>query len=92
MIALMLLAMQSATGELPVILHPTQAKLDIISDACRTPRKWLRHLGGDEVQIKPAKTAKYEQVDCVLAKLKATDISMKFGFIGNEQALETEKK
>jgi hypothetical protein len=63
----------------------TQAKLDAMSDACRAPRTWLKHRGGEEVQFQPSPDAKYETVDCVLGKLKESLLPLKMGFVGNER-------
>ncbi|RJF91335.1 hypothetical protein [Sphingomonas cavernae] len=70
----------------------TQSQLDAMSDACRAPRKWLKHLNGDEVRFRPAKRAKYEQVDCVLRHLKDSMAPMSFGFVGNEAIEEAGKQ
>jgi hypothetical protein len=82
-----LLAIAQATVT-PTPIKPvgalSQAQFDAFSDACRAPRKWLRHLGGDEVRFKPSRRANYDKVACVLQRLRESPGAMSFGFIGNE--------
>ncbi|MCC2975864.1 hypothetical protein LK533_04130 [Sphingomonas sp. PL-96] len=70
----------------------SQKQLDGMTDACRAPRGWLRHKGGDEIRFLPDPDAEYDKVDCVLKQLRESRIPMKLGFIGNEAPPETEKK
>jgi hypothetical protein len=60
----------------------SQSELDSISAKCHSPRKWLRNKGG-EIHLRPARNAKYEQVDCVLGALRRTNAGP-LGFVGNE--------
>ncbi|MGK6356991.1 hypothetical protein ACMGDH_17390 [Sphingomonas sp. DT-207] len=86
MILLLALALQASEPEHKPIIEVTQAQLDAMSDTCRTPQKWLKHLGGEQVQFQPSPKAKYEQVDCVLKQLRESAVPMKLGFVGNEEA------
>jgi hypothetical protein len=70
----------------------TQASLDRMSDRCRAPRDWLKHLDGNRVRFQPSLTAKFDKVDCVLGQLKKSDLPMNLGFVGNEAASNSEKK
>jgi hypothetical protein len=70
----------------------TQAMLDEMSARCRTPKRWLKHRGGDLVQFQPSRRAKYEQVDCVLQHLKDSLVPMNFGFVGNEATEDAGKQ
>ncbi|WP_126002212.1 hypothetical protein [Sphingomonas sp. ABOLE] len=63
-----------------------QARLDQMSAVCRTPKKWLQQVGGEQVQFKPSPKARYEQVDCLLKQLRESIVPMKLGFVGNEEA------
>jgi hypothetical protein len=63
-------------------LRLNQHQLDAVSDGCSTPRTWLRDVGGF-IHIQPEPTARYDQVDCVLAKLKKRHAGY-MGFEGNE--------
>jgi hypothetical protein len=92
MLLALVIAMQVPTSGTRGIAHPDQAQLDAISDECRTPKKWLRYVGGDEIRFKPAQNAKYEKVECLLAQLRKSSVPMNFGFIGNEALPESEKK
>ncbi len=92
MLLALVIAMQVATSGTPEIAHPDQAQLDAMSTECRTPQKWLKHAGGDEIRFKPARNAKYEKVDCLLAQLRKFRFPMNLGFIGNEALPESEKK
>ena len=64
----------------------SQAKLDVMSNACRAPRSWLTQLGGDQVRFQPSPDGKYAKVACVLKRLRKSTYPMKLGFIGNEAA------
>jgi hypothetical protein len=81
----LVLAMQAETPA-PAPAPVTQQALDAMSDACHTPRKWLKLLGGDEVQFLPPPHARFKQVDCLLAHLRSSNVPMKLGFVGNEVA------
>ncbi|UZK66819.1 hypothetical protein [Sphingomonas sp. M1-B02] len=85
LLAFTLLASGQETKPQPEI---SQARLDEMSVACRTPRKWLKHLAGEQVQFRPSPKARYEQVDCLLKQLRESAVPMKLGFVGNEQAPE----
>jgi len=63
-------------------LRLDQHQLDAVSDVCSTPRAWLRDVGG-VIHIQPEPTARYDQIDCVLAKLKTRHAGY-MGFEGNE--------
>ncbi len=80
-------ALQTAVLKTPKV-EVTQAKLDVMSDACRAPRKWLKHLGGEEIAFQPSPRAKFDKVDCLLKQLRESMIPMKLGFVGNEQVPE----
>jgi hypothetical protein len=82
------LMLQAAGQDARSPIQISQAKLDAMSATCRTPRKWLKHLGGEQVQFQPSPKARYEQVDCLLKQLRESIVPMKLGFIGNEQAPE----
>ena len=71
--------------------QPTQQRLDALSDQCGTPHEWLTNVGGKRVRIRPSPDAKYEAVDCMLQKLKASKLDMDLGFIGNEADLPKAK-
>jgi hypothetical protein len=60
----------------------SQPELDAISAKCQTPRRWLVNKAG-EIHLRPARTAKYEKVDCLLAALRKNHAGP-MGFIGNE--------
>jgi hypothetical protein len=60
----------------------SQHQLDAVSDGCSTPRTWLRNVDGF-IHIQPDPTARYDQIDCVLAKLKKRHAGY-MGFEGNE--------
>ncbi len=92
MLLALVIAMQVATSGTPEITDPDQAQLDAMSAECRTPKTWLKHVGGNEVRFKPARNAEYEKVDCLLAQLRKSSVPMNFGFIGNEALPESEKK
>ena len=60
------------------------ATLNAISDGCHLPRRALS-ARGEEIHFRPEPNAKYENVDCVLKKLKSTPgLPMKMGFVNNE--------
>lgn len=66
-------------GAAPLTLD--QAELDAISAKCHTPRTWMKSRGG--VILRPSKTVKYEQINCLLASLRRANGSP-VGFVGNE--------
>jgi hypothetical protein len=86
--ALLTIALQAALHSRSPVANLTQSQLHVMTDACKEPRQWLSHLGGDEVRFRPSPTAKYEKVDCVLKRLRARIAPTKLGFIGNEQLSE----
>jgi hypothetical protein len=88
MSVLLAIAFQAATQRAPSQVEMSQAQLNVMTDACKAPRKWLRHMGGDEVRFEPSPTGKYKTVNCVLKRLRASMAPMKLGFIGNEQLSE----
>jgi hypothetical protein len=80
------LAEQPMLTEQHVATNPSslsQSQLDEISARCHTPLRWLQKRHG-AVHIRPPKTAKYEQVDCLLAALRGPERE-RTGFIGNER-------
>jgi hypothetical protein len=80
------LAIQGAIAKSRVDLN--QSQLNIMSDACKAPRQWLVHLGGEAIRFRPSPNAKYKRIDCVLKRLRASMAPKKLGFIGNEQLSE----
>ncbi|WP_141243826.1 hypothetical protein [Sphingomonas lenta] len=61
-----------------------QAELDAFSDACATPRKWLKAPPNNEVLFRPSRRAKFEQVGCLIAQMRKSNLPMNLGFVGNE--------
>jgi hypothetical protein len=82
------LMLQAAPNDTSHPIQISQRQLDAMSAACRTPRKWLKHNGGEYVQFKPSRKARYEQVDCLLKQLRESAVPMNLGFVGNAEAPE----
>ncbi|WP_106639266.1 hypothetical protein [Allosphingosinicella vermicomposti] len=61
-----------------------EARLVEITTTCGLPQGSLKLIGTDELHIKPPIDASYESVDCLLRKVKGTDLGLKMGFVGNE--------
>jgi hypothetical protein len=67
----------------PKLAHLSNRELAAISAQCHSPRNWLRYSSTGELHIRPSRTAKYQQVDCILSKLKLRG-AQPMGFVGNE--------
>jgi hypothetical protein len=67
----------------PKLAHLSNRELGAISAQCHSPRNWLRYGPTGELHIRPSRTAKYQQVDCILSKLKLRG-AQPIGFVGNE--------
>jgi hypothetical protein len=78
-----LLAASNVTN-LPKLAHLSSTELAAVSDQCHSPRNWLRYSPTGELHIRPGRTAKYQQVDCILGKLKLQGAQIPMGFVGNE--------
>ena len=62
---------------------PTKQALRTITAKCKVPARWLRLRKDGSVQIRLPANPRYEDVDCLLAKLKAYNVT-NLGFVGNE--------
>jgi hypothetical protein len=83
-IALVLAYAQAPAAAAKPDVTITQRKLDVMSDACGAPRKWLTHMGGNEVRFRPSRNGSLKRVDCVLNKMQSSRLPMTLGFVGNE--------
>ena len=88
MSVMLALALQAGAQQIPAKRKVSQSLLDVATDACHAPRKWLKHMSGDEVQFAPSPDAEYDKIYCVLKRLDAIAAPVKLGFIGNEQLSE----
>lgn len=72
--------------------HPVPGELqrDIngISDACRTPRAWIRVRNDRELLLEGDPSATYEQIDCILTKIRELPYKFEMGIIGREYVPE----
>lgn len=83
MIVLAALLAVSGLPSRPKLAHLTNQQLSAISAKCHSPRRWLRYSPTGELHIRPNRTAKYQQVDCILSELKLQGAGP-MGFVGNE--------
>jgi len=83
MIALAALLAASDLPSRPKLAHLTDRQLSAISAKCHSPRSWLRYSPTRELHIRPSRTAKYQQVDCILSELNLKGAEP-MGFVGNE--------
>jgi hypothetical protein len=84
-IALAALLAGSDLPSRPKLAHLTDQQLTAISAKCHSPRRWLRYGATGELHIRPSRTAKYLQVNCILTELKVRGAEP-MGFVGNETA------
>jgi biopolymer transport protein ExbD len=79
----------SSCASLPAV---DQTLLDNIATACNLPKSSAIYNPDDSVELKISQNANYDDVNCLLEKLKANGVK-KLGFIGNEQyRVEEEQK
>lgn len=60
------------------------ATLNGIAEQCHLSHEVFELRAGDRLRFKPNPSAKYEDVDCALGKLKTIRGSIDLGFVGNE--------
>ena len=65
-----------------------QARLDRMSDACHTPRAWLRHAKRNEVTFKASLDAPLSDVECVMKEILDSHLPIELGLIGNAPITE----
>ncbi len=83
---MMALAALLAAGDLsnrPKAAHLSNRQLAAISKKCHSPHNWLRYSPTGELHLRPSRTAKYQQVDCILSELKLRGAEP-MSFVGNE--------
>ncbi len=85
---LIALALQAAATPVKPGAVMTQQKLNLLSDRCGAPRKWLRRGRGEEIRFQPSRNGEFAKVDCVLTQLRASLVPMKQGFVGNAEYTE----
>jgi len=61
------------------------AEIREIARACHLPAGVLQFKQPDEVRFQPSANAKYEDIDCALAKLMKSRGTKGMGFVGNEK-------
>jgi biopolymer transport protein ExbD len=73
--------------------HPSadQTKLDEMASACNLPKGSAIHQPDDRVELKIPRDAKFDDVACLLEKLKSAGVK-NLGFVGNEQQGIREQK
>jgi hypothetical protein len=62
-----------------------QAILDQMANSCNLPDGSLHYQPDGNVQFNVKPDDKYEDVDCLLRKLKKSQFIKNIGFVGNEQ-------
>ncbi len=75
--------LQAAAVSDTALAKVSQGELNAISAQCGTPERWLRAQRKGGVIFRPSQTAKFEQVECLIRKLRPTGAT-KIGYIGND--------
>ncbi|WP_375421840.1 hypothetical protein [uncultured Sphingomonas sp.] len=65
----------------------SQARLDLMADACRAPRKWLE-LRGRETVFRADPDADYAKIECVLKKMSGAVDASNLAIVGNAEVSE----
>ena len=71
---------------------PTQVALNAIADDCMASRSWLKLIGTNRVRFDAPSKAPYEQVSCVIRRLKDSGLPVTIDIAGTAQpATETRR-
>jgi len=72
-----------ASAQTAELLPATKQQLRAITAECKVPARWLQLRKDGSVHFQPSANARYENVDCVLAKLRPYNV-MAIGYVGND--------
>lgn len=64
---------------------PTQVALNAIADDCMASRNWLKLIGTSRVRFDAPSKAPYEQVSCVIRRLKDSGLPVTIDIAGTAQ-------
>ena len=64
--------------------HEVRQAIARISRACGTPPGWLKPIGENGIAMTTGRDALFDDVDCVLRKVKDLPFKVGFAFVGNE--------
>ena len=65
----------------------SRARLNVIADGCRAPRKWLK-LRGREIVFRADPDADYAKIECVLKKMSGAVDASNLAIVGNAEVSE----